>query len=208
MTWAELQGLQHEHNEYGANYHIVVDNLRDALDDSQIVALLNDIKMLMSRPLRFADKVTITCAAAGDYAAGDVWSASATNNTGLATQVNLCQVPGRTATVAAVFAVSSNTSLLNSLRLQMFSENPGSAEVEMDDNAVFALSTIAGRNKWAGDALLLNPFGTKGTSSTVNLNVPLSPAQNDTRFWMVVTTETAETNEASGQTVTFLFFTY
>ena len=92
-------------------------------------------------PVRLAAIPAVTLAAAGDYAALDVMSNSATANAGLPIYVKeLAREPGGVATIKSITARCSIAAVLASLRLHFFRELPLVAEVEMDDNAAFSLS--------------------------------------------------------------------
>lgn len=166
-----------------------------------------DVLAALRVPFRFASSVLITCAAAGDYAAGDVWSSTATNTAGKATYVpNLARPGSGLAVIVGIRAVSSNASLLNRMRLQWFQGDPLAADVEMDDNAVFALSTVQGRNLWVGSTLM-GAFNTKGTAELIGAQEPLRTAgPGEAGLYLVLTTEDAEANEVSNQTVRLDFY--
>lgn len=161
----------------------------------------------LQAPFRYASSVTITCVAGSDYAAGDVWGPVATDTIGRATYIpNLARSQGQLITITAIRAISSNASLLNRMRLQWFSSAPVVAEVEMDDNAVFALNTAGGRDKWVGSTLM-GAFTTKGTAELIGAQEILRPQATETGLFLVLTTEDAETNEAANQTVRLDFYT-
>src|SRR4249920_3633803 len=103
--------------------------------------LIGTLTTLVSQPIRFAGSVTISCAAAGSYAAGDVLSSTTTNNVGQATYVpHLSRTAGQPFTIVAIRATSSNTALLSRMRCYWFTNQPTPVDVEMDDNAVFAIN--------------------------------------------------------------------
>ncbi len=182
-----------------------LDDWADALagiDTPGLTALGN----LVAQPIRYAASTTIICAAAGDYAAGDVLSNSATNLAGLPTYVpNLARTPGQAAVIVAIRAVSTNASLLSRMRCQWFATMPLPAEVEMDDNAVFSFVTAAGSTKWVGSTLT-NAFTAKATMDITALQEPLRTNTTDTGLWLVLTTEDAEANEAANQQIRLDFF--
>ena len=161
-------------------------------------------------PVRLAAIPAVTLAAAGDYAALDVMSNSATANAGLPIYVkDLAREPGGVATIKSIAARCSIAAVLASLRLHFFRELPLVAEVEMDDNAAFSLVTDAGRNKWIG-SILLSAFANRGgvgaTSDTNDINKDMKCAPSETGLWMVITTEVAEANEAANMTLEFDFY--
>ena len=162
------------------------------------------------RPVRFAGWAEVPCAAAGDYAAGDVLSASATANAGRATYVpKLARDRGGVATIVGIRATCTEDAVLTSLRLHFFKRAPLVAEVEMDDNAAFDLVTAAGRDKWVG-SILLNAFADRGTSGSTSDNAdlrePFACSEEDDGLWMVVTTEVAEANESANMVLHFDFY--
>lgn len=183
-----------------------IEDIADAVAGADNTALAS-LQAVVQQPIRFASSVTITCAAAGDYAAGDVLSNSASNNVGVATYVaNLSRTAGLPAVIVAIRAISSNASLLSRMRCQWFTTMPLPANVEMDDNAVFGFTTATGRDQWVGSTLT-SAFTAKGTSDTMAMQEPLRTAPTDAGLWLVLTTEDAETNEAANQTIRLDFYT-
>lgn len=182
-----------------------LESLTLTLDPSSFLAALRE-------PVRYAGSSLLTCAAATDYAAGDVLSASASNNVGAATYVdNLARSAGGVVNLSAVRALCNATNglVVAQIRLHWFTGAPAVAEVEMDDNAVFAINTAAGAAKWVG-SILLNPLVDRGSFSTSD--TPLSPiesyrcASGLTGLFYVAVLENAETNESAGMTINFDFY--
>jgi hypothetical protein len=176
--------------------------------EDKLEALLSQ----MLQPIRFVGQTILTCAAAGDYAAGDVLNTSATNNAGQATFVpNLARTAGGPVQLAAVRTSCNATNglVVAQIRLHWFTAPPLVAEVEMDDNAVFSMTTAAGQAKWVGSTLL-NPLVDRGAFS--QSDTPLSPIEpyrtdpTQTGLWMLAVLENAETNESAGMAVTFDFY--
>ena len=149
---------------------------------------------------------TLTCAAAGNYDAGDVLSASASAGVGTATTLsNLAGANGEVVTIYGVSAVCSEDSVAFRARLHFFDAAPAAAEVEMDDAAAFAITTST---NWIGD-LDLPAFADKGSVAVTQDHSPrlFLKATNGTRdLYMVVETLDAETNETAGMTIRFDFY--
>ena len=163
------------------------------------------------RGLRYACSVSVICAAASDYAAGDVLSANATANAGRATYFpNLAHEPGGVATIVSITATCSEDAVLTSLRLHFLRQAPAVADVEMDDNAPFDLVTANGRLNWAG-SILLNALADRGTlastSDTEGINKPMYCGPNDTGLYIVITTEVAEANESANMELSLDVYT-
>ena len=182
---------------------------RSSLSLSEIADLLDT---LLRDPIRYAASVQVTCAAAGDYAAGDAISASATDTLGRAIWVpDLARPPGGVATIMTIVAKCSEDAVLASLRLFWFLEEPQPAAVEMDDNVAFDLKTAIGRNICLGNGILLNAFNDRGTaaamSTTSDIREPLRCGPGRMGLWMLPTFEVAEANETAGMTIDFEVYT-
>ena len=170
-----------------------------------------DLLRQLQSPIRLASSVRVLCAAAGDYAAGDVMTSTATADQGQAVRVpNLARVPGGVAVIRSIRAVCSEDAVANNLRLHFFTEAPLVAEVEMDDNAPFSIITAAGAEKWVG-SILLNAFVDRGTLAATSDNPDLLEAfvchESDDGLYMVVVTEQIEANESADMTIRFEFYT-
>lgn len=153
--------------------------------------------------------VTLTCVAATDYSAGDVMSASATNDAGTATAVPVGG-RGEIVNIRQIIAVCSEDSVLNRLRLHFYNYNPAAADVEMDDNIAgdFAKNST-GAAGYLG-SIELAAFADRGTSMAVS-ETPLVDklfvcAATTGNLYMVVETIDAETNETAGMTIRFDFY--
>ena len=162
-------------------------------------------------PIHFASRVEMTCAAAGDYAAGDVLSNSATDGVGRSIYVpSLTRLAGGTPIVMNVVATCNEDAVAFSLRLHFFRVSPVAADVEMDDNVPFDAAKLVGAvDNWAG-SILLNAFVDRGTSiatsETFDIRQIFRCAPHDNGLWMVVTAETGEANETAAMRLTFDFY--
>ena len=153
--------------------------------------------------------VTLTCAAAGNYTAGDVMSASATGDAGTATAVPVGG-RGEIVNVRQVIAVCSEDSVLNRLRLHFYNYNPAAADVEMDDNAAGDFAKNAtGAAGYLG-SITLNAFRDGGTSMAVSetnfIDKLLVCSATLGSLYMVVETLDDETNETASMTIRFDFY--
>lgn len=175
---------------------------------------IEDLIAQLKEPIRFAGSAFVICAAAGDYAAGDVLSNSATDTLGVPTYVpSLARSPGGVVQLVAVRAVcaASNGAVLAQVRLHWFHTDPLAAEVEMDDNAAFSIATAAGSFKWVGSTLL-NPFVDRGAVVSTS-DTPLSPiepyrcAPDKDGLWFVAVLENAEANESANMSFKYDFYT-
>ena len=204
-------------DSYGSSIDHKLDYMIGNREHGQLVHLdsggnLEALLAQLLTPVRYAAGVRVSCAAAGDYAALDVMSASATDTAGTATYVpNLARTAGGVVTFQTIRVKCSEDAVLTSLRLHFFNAAPLAAEVEMDDNAAFSIATAAGLAKHQG-SVLLNAFVDIGvaesSSNTSGLQESFKCATGQTGLWMVVTTEVAETNETANMTLDFDFFTY
>ena len=153
-------------------------------------------------------------AAAGDYAANDVLSESATADAGTAWHVSgLVDTPGRPFLLTCVRATCSEDSVLARLRLHGFRRRPN-ASTEMDDNAAF---TVADADRSSNNQDLTNYldvltdmliFADKGAFSGAvdpDLRVVVQPDPNSTGFDFIVETMTAEANETAAMVLSFEF---
>ncbi len=231
LFWRKTRDLRDEEVEHTSAIEVNEDNAlpvgiyykSDGSDEAEEVdnnhplptriADAGELVDILANPIRFADRVQITCTAAGDYAAGDVMSNSATDGLGVATYVdNLSRTPGGVATLQTINVKCSEDAVLCSIRLFFFRDMPLAVDTEMDDNAAFdAAKTSKGRQNMLGDGISLNAFADRGTaasaSTTTDIHIPLKLGDGNTGAWMVVTTDTAEANETAGMILTFEFFT-
>ena len=151
----------------------------------------------------------LTATAAGDYGAGDVVSNSATDTAGVAVELpNIARKAGDVVTVFRVYAICDEDSITTRLRLHFFDQAPLAAEVEMDDNAPFTLTTLAGAEKSRG-YIDLPAFADKGAFSEAQAN----QLQEDfachpfsTTLFFVVESLDAEANETAGMKLRFEFY--
>ena len=150
--------------------------------------------------------VTITAAAAGNYSAGDVLSASASAGAGVATAVELSETYA-VKQIAQVVAVCSEDSVVFRLRLHFYDYNPAAADVEMDDNeAVDFAKNATGAAGYIG-SVTLSAFRDGGTSMAVSetelIDKLLRVASGLSKVYMVVEVLDAEANETAAMTVRF-----
>lgn len=158
--------------------------------------------------VRFAS-VSITCAAAGDYAANDVLSNSATGDAGVANVLELARL-GDIAKILQITAKCNEDSVLFRTALDFYDTNPAAADVEMDDNATVDFAkTSTGAAAWMG-RIVLPAFADKGTSLAAadgDLLDKLIRAKVDNhKVYFVASTLDAEANETAGMILTFEFY--
>lgn len=162
-------------------------------------------------PTRFVGSVSLTAAAAGDYAAGDVMSNSVTDTLGVPMYIpGIARTKGGVVNIQAIRAVCSEDAVLVTMRLHFFTLAPLPGEVEMDDNIAYTVKTAAGGAKFVG-SLLLSPFVDRGTAVSTSDTVysPIEPLHcdpNETGLFFVVVLETAEANETAGMDIRFDFY--
>ena len=160
----------------------------------------------VQEPAQFS--VTLTAAAAGDYAANDIVSNSAVDGSGVAGVITGVGPAGSLAILDGINAVCSEDSVVMQLRIHFYNYNPAAADVELDDNAVadFAKNATgaAGYLGYAGIAAMTDR-GTAMAHGQVNsLNLPLKLGSTQNLYY-VVQTVSAETNETAGMTIRFDF---
>jgi len=154
--------------------------------------------------------VSLTAAAAGDYAAGDVLSQSASNDVGVALEfAGLGRKPGDHITlIDGIVKCNVASDLLLPLRLHLFNRAPVAAEVEMDDNVAFSIKTTAGKGIYLGSFDFL-PFRDDGA---LLIAEPLTPRKTvllaGTSLFVVPQTRAAETNESAGMVLDFTLTAY
>lgn len=172
------------------------------------VVLATDVAL--PRPAARSVSVTLTAAAAGDYAANDVVSNSATGDAGVAGQIAAAVTNnGEVAILDSVSAVCSEDSVVFRLRLHFYNYNPAAADVEMDDNAAFDFAKNAtGAAGYLG-YVDLPAFADRGTSASHsqadNLRKLLKCGASTTTLYYVVQTLDAEANETTSMTIRFDF---
>lgn len=150
--------------------------------------------------------VTVTCAAAENYTAGDVMSSTATGDAGAATEVELGDTYDVTR-IKQIIALCSEDSVLNRLRLHFYDYNPAAADVEMDDNVAGDWAKNATARAGYLGSILLSAFADRGTSMAVSetdlIDKLLRTKVGSSKVYMVVETVDAETNETAAMTIRF-----
>lgn len=154
-------------------------------------------------PARRMVSATLTTVAGGNYDAGDVIGNDADNTEGDPVTFDaVVSEVGETAILDGVVAICSEDGLLCRLRLHFFNAVPAAAEVEMDDNAAFAITTST---KYLG-SVTLPAFADRGAVSVAeldNIRKLLKCAAADDALYVVVETLDAETNETAAMTIRF-----
>ena len=141
-------------------------------------------------------------AAAGDYAALDVMSNSATAAAGVAWNFNnIGKTEGASGWIVGLKATASAASMTTRLRLWLFHTTPTASE--LDDNAAFSLDADD-RTKTVGYITLpaLVDHGEVAYAQDFDIRVPFFCAVNDRDLYGILQTVDAETNEAASMTVT------
>ena len=175
-----------------------------------IEGYLNDLR----KPFRFASRVYLIAAAAGDYAAADAISQSVTDTTGRPVYVpNLALEPGGVAGIAAIRCVCVATTglVVAALRNFFFTRMPLPAEVEMDDNVAFVINAALAVESILAGVVLQNGFVDRGAvsvSDTTGLQEPMQCAPGQTGLWMLPTFEAAEANESVNMVFRWDFYTF
>lgn len=150
-------------------------------------------------------ETTVTLAATGNYDANDVMSNDADADEGDAQEIEIGHGIGDIINIVQIIAHCSEDSVLNRLRLHFFNAAPLAAEVEMDDQATFAIVTAAGDAKYIGsiDLTAFRDVGAVAVSETDQIlkRLALDPASS--KIYMVIQTLDAETNETAGMTIKF-----
>lgn len=145
-------------------------------------------------------------AAAGDYAANDMLSESAT--VGTAWYVGgLSRAPGRPFWLVGVRARCSEDSMLFRLRLHGFRRRPN-ASTEQRDNEAFTINDADRASNYLGVLCDLPAFADRGDfSSSKNADVRelITPDPNADGIWFTVQTLDADANETAGMTLSFEF---
>lgn len=140
-------------------------------------------------------------AAAGDYAALDVLSQSASNGVGVHWILpSIARVTGYGGTIDRVIATLSGTAVTAQLRLHLFNADPSASE--KDDNAAFLLH-VNDRAKYLGfiDLPALATSGSSGVAwAQVAANFKFKTAA-DANLYFLVQTIGAFTNETAGMTL-------
>lgn len=142
---------------------------------------------------------TKTAAAAGDYAAGDVISESATNGVGTAwSWAAAARETAGTGTITRATLTCSEDAVAAQYRLWLFNDNPSASE--LDDNAVFELA-LADRGKVIDYIDFLVPIdgGTAVSVATARPNIPFKTVA--TTLYGILQFLGAEANETASMTV-------
>lgn len=148
-------------------------------------------------------RATLTTAAAGDYADNDVVGNDAVDTQGDPLTLSGFCIDKRVVTIRRIVAVCSEDSVVFGQRLHFFDAVPTAAEVEMDDNAAFAINTAGGAGKYLGfvDLAAFADFGGVAVTQNNDLYVPIRASGSD--VYMVVQATDAETNETAGMTIRY-----
>lgn len=141
---------------------------------------------------------TLTAAAASGYTAGDVISQSATNDAGVAISFPV----GGACLIIGVNAVCSEDSVLNRIRLHLFADNPTAAEVEMDDNAAFAITTSTDYRGYIDLPAFVDQGGV-AQAQNMTVRFPIKPIAGSSLIYAVPQTLDAEDNETASMTIRF-----
>lgn len=140
-------------------------------------------------------------AAAGDYAANDVLSQSATNDAGVHwVFANAARVAGGSGWITKVRATCSVDALTPRLRIWLFDADPATSE--KDDNAAFNL-TAADRAKWIGcvDLPALSDAGAISVTQNTTERFRFVCASGSRDLLAIVQTLDAITNESASMTL-------
>lgn len=150
----------------------------------------------------FHNSVTLTAAAAGNYAAGDVISNDADNTEGVAlTFSNVARQQGRGGYIDRACVTCSTDTVVGRIRLWLFHTNPTASE--LDDNAAFSLAVANRLALGYIDFPALADNGALGFAQAEALAFPFVCASITRDLYGVPQFLDAETNEAAGMTLTF-----
>lgn len=139
-------------------------------------------------------------AAAGNYAALDVISQSATNGAGVAWVFDrIGRKDGGGGVICGAEINFSAASMVATTRLWLFTANPSSCE--LDDNAAFDL-VAADRGKVVGhiDFAALADHGAVSYAQNITVRLPYQCAATDDALYGILLFIDAETNEAASMT--------
>lgn len=162
----------------------------------------------MPAPPAYMVSATLTCAAAGNYAANDVISQSATSDAGVAlTLSNVVNRAGKTAILDSISAVCSEDSVVWRLRLHFYDYSPAAADVEMDDNVAFDFAkTATGAAGYLGyiDLPAMADRGTAMAHAQLDsIRRQFKCKAGSKHLYMLPETLDAETNETASMTIRF-----
>lgn len=157
-------------------------------------------------PLRRKVSVTVTAAAAGDYAANDIISNSATGDAGVAaTLANVVDTVGQIGRLVKVNMVCSEDSVAFRPRLHFYDYSPLAADVEMDDNIAADFAKIAAGAAGYLGYVDLPAFADRGTAMAQtqvdDLNVLFATTSTSSSLYVVIQTLDAEANETASMTI-------
>jgi hypothetical protein len=144
-----------------------------------------------------------TLAAAGDYAALDVLSQSASNGVGVAWVIpGAGRVNGGAGRIVGGVITTSVAAFAAKFRMYVFDANPSASE--LDDNAALSIAAadrtkLIGTLQWATDGT--NVGGVSLNELTNTLALPFKCAAASTDLYGILVTVDAETNESAGMTV-------
>lgn len=144
-------------------------------------------------------------AAAGDYAALDIISNSATNNAGVPWVIpNPARVAGGQGLITKVVVGFSADTMTARIRLRLFNAAPSLA-TEQDDNAAYSLA-LADRLRYLGaiDLPALSDHGAASVTEDAALRFPFATLPLDNTLYAIMQFIDAEANEAAGMTATLL----
>ena len=157
-------------------------------------------------PLRRIQATLTVDASGGNYTAGDVVGNDDTASGGDPLTVeNIAAQHGKVITIYGITAICSEDSVTFRPRLHFFDAVPAAADVEMDDNAAFAITTST---NYLG-AVDLPAFADEGGVATTYDHALrfFAKVTNETRdLYVVVEALDAETNETAGMTIRFDFY--
>lgn len=142
-------------------------------------------------------------AAAGNYAAGDVLSNSATASAGVHWVFDGIAPTGGSGYITKVVVTCSAEGLLCRFRLHLFNAVPSGSE--LDDNEALSI-VVADRAKWIGyvDLPAMADLGTMTGAQSIDVRLKFDCASDDDALYGILQTLDAETNEAASMTVGIL----
>ena len=171
--------------------------------------MIGQIIALLERLLAFFEGTGVvvesrkTLAAAGDYAANDVLSESATDTAGRWwTFYDCARAPGRSFWITGVRVTCDEDSILARVRLHFFRLPPGASE--LDDNAAFALA--APDDLHYLQHVDLPAFADRGGFSAAgddSVRKMITPFLTSRHIYMIAELLDAETGETAGMIMRF-----
>ncbi len=138
-------------------------------------------------------------AAAGDYAANDVLSESATSGVGRSWYFPNCALePGRSFLIMGIRARITEDSVTFRPQVNFFRQNPTASE--LDDNAAYNMVAADNRGKSLGPYTLpaFSDIGAETLSVDNDIRMMITPAGNEMGVYAIVKTLDAEANETAG----------